>query len=83
VALGLLRPSSVSPFGLPVDANGPAGGCVSAGQFISAAAPQTLLELIDKDQRGIPAVMLASTQNCLNWPVGLRVTVKFKACPAD
>jgi len=42
-----------------------------------------LLELIDKDQRGIRAVTLASTQNCLNWPVGLRVTVKFKACPAD
>jgi HlyD family secretion protein len=108
------------------------GTKVTPGQFISAAAPQTLLELIDKDQRGVRAdvderdvsriclkqsavvttedfpgaqldavtesisemaapshergvreVTLASTNNSLNWPVGLRVTVKFKACPVD
>ncbi len=105
---------------------------VTPGQFISAAAPQTLLELIDSDQRGVRAevdereisriclkqaavvtaenlpgaqldavtesiggtaapghergvreVTLAYTNSSLNWPVGLRVTVKFKACPAD
>jgi multidrug resistance efflux pump len=105
---------------------------VTPGQFISAAAPQTLLELIDSDRRGIRAdvderdisricprqgavvtaensqgaqleavtesigemaapghergvreVTLASTNNSLNWPLGLRVTVKFKVCPAD
>ena len=107
------------------------GTKVTPGQFISAAVPQTLLELIDKDQRGVRAdvderdvsriclkqgavvtsenfpgaqdavtesigemaapshergvreVTLASTNGSLNWPVGLRVTVKFKACPAD
>ena len=108
------------------------GTKVTLGQFISAAAPQTLLELIDNDRRGVRAdvderdvariclkqnavvtaesfpgaqvdvvtegisetlmpgperaireVALASTNNSLRWPVGLRVTVKFKACPVD
>ncbi len=105
---------------------------VTLGQFISAAAPQTLLELIDNDRLGVRAdvderdvtricpkqnavvtadsipgaqvdvvteavsempapggerevreVTLASATSSLNWPVGLRVTVKFKACRAD
>lgn len=110
------------------------GTKVTLGQFISAAAPQTLLELIDDDRRGVRAdvderdvaricprqsavvtaesfpgaqldvvtdgigetlmpgpgperamreVALAPTRKGLNWPVGLRVTVKFKACAAD
>lgn len=110
------------------------GTKVTVGQFISAAVPQTLLELIDNDRRGVRAdvderdvsriclrqsavvttesfpgaqvdvvtegisetlmaapsqergvreVALASTNNSLSWPVGLRVSVKFKACPAD
>jgi HlyD family secretion protein len=106
------------------------GTKVTPGQFISAAAPQTLLELIDGDQRGVRAdvderdiariclqqgavvtaenfpaapldavtqaigemaaagrehgvrqVTLAPTHGSLNWPVGLRVSVKFGACP--
>jgi multidrug resistance efflux pump len=110
------------------------GTKVTLGQFISAAAPQTLLEMIDNDRRGVQAdvderdvsriclkknaivtaerfpgaqvdvvtggigeplmagprpergirhVELASTNDSLNWPVGLRVTVKFKACPVE
>lgn len=109
------------------------GTKVTLGQFISAAAPQTLLELIDSDRRGVRAevderdaariclkqgavvtaessgaqvdvvtdgigetlvpgpgpahamreVALAPANKSLNWPVGLPVTVKFKACPAD
>jgi multidrug resistance efflux pump len=108
------------------------GTKVTLGQFVSAAAPQTLLELIDSDRLGVRAevderdatricpkqnavvtadsnpgaqvdvvtedisgmpasgherdvreVTLGPTNGSLNWPVGLRVSVKFKACPVD
>lgn len=108
------------------------GTKVTLGQFVSAAAPQPLLDLIDTDRLGVRAdvderdvaricpkqnavatadsipaaqvdvvtedvsetpaasrereareVTLAPVAGSLNWPVGLPVTVRFKACPAE